>query len=68
MTYLFCNFLWTVHLSVSYTHLDVYKRQEHDLSVIQNPKQHSKGRYLHYGQWIGAVSYTHLGLYRPGQL
>ena len=26
---------------------------EHDLSVIQNPKQHSKGRYLHYGQWIG---------------
>ena len=26
---------------------------EHDLSVIQNPKQHSKGRFLHYGQWIG---------------
>ena len=26
---------------------------EHDLSVIQNPKPHSKGRYLHYGQWIG---------------
>ena len=26
---------------------------EHDLSVIQNPKHHSKGRYLHYGQWIG---------------
>ena len=26
---------------------------EYDLSVIQNPKQHSKGRYLHYGQWIG---------------
>ena len=27
---------------------------EHDLSYIQNPKQHSKGRFLHYGQWIGA--------------
>ena len=26
---------------------------EHELSYIQNPKQHSKGRYLHYGQWIG---------------
>ena len=27
---------------------------EHDLSYIQNPKQHSKGRFLHYGQWLGA--------------
>ena len=26
---------------------------EHDLSVIANPKLHSKGRYLHYGQWLG---------------
>ena len=26
---------------------------EHDLSVITNPKLHSKGRYLHYGQWLG---------------
>lgn len=26
---------------------------EHELSVIQNPKQHSKGCFLHYGQWIG---------------
>ena len=26
---------------------------EHDLSVIQNPKIHSKGRFLHYGQWGG---------------
>ena len=26
---------------------------EHELSVIQNPKQHSKGRFLHYAQWIG---------------
>ena len=26
---------------------------EHDLSVIQHPKLHSKGRFLHYGQWIG---------------
>ena len=26
---------------------------EHDLSVIVNPKLHSKGRFLHYGQWLG---------------
>ena len=26
---------------------------EHELSVIQNPRQHSKGCFLHYGQWIG---------------
>ncbi len=26
---------------------------EHDLSVITNPKLHSKGRFLHYGQWLG---------------
>ena len=26
---------------------------ENDLSVILNPKLHSKGRFLHYGQWIG---------------
>ena len=27
---------------------------EHDLSVIQNSKPHSKGKFLHYGQWLGA--------------
>ena len=26
---------------------------ENDLSVIVNPKLHSKGRFLHYGQWMG---------------
>jgi len=26
---------------------------EHDLSVIQNPRLHSQGKYLHYGQWLG---------------
>ena len=26
---------------------------ENDLSVILSPKLHSKGRFLHYGQWIG---------------
>jgi len=26
---------------------------EHDLSIIQNPKLHSKGKFLHYGQWLG---------------
>ena len=28
---------------------------EHELSIIQNPKLHSKGRFLHYGQWLGGV-------------
>lgn len=27
---------------------------ENDLSVIINPKLHSKGRFLHYGAWLGA--------------
>ena len=27
---------------------------ENDLSVIVNPKLHSKGRFLHYGAWLGA--------------
>ena len=26
---------------------------ENDLSVIVNPKLHSKGRFLHYGAWLG---------------
>lgn len=24
---------------------------EHSLSIVRNPKQHSKGKYKHYGQW-----------------
>ena len=28
---------------------------EHELSVIQSPKLHSKGRFRHYGQWLGGV-------------
>ena len=27
---------------------------ENDLSVIVNPKLHGKGRFLHYGAWLGA--------------
>ena len=26
---------------------------EHGLSIIKNPKQHSKGKYKHYGEWLG---------------
>lgn len=26
---------------------------EHDLSVIQSPKLHSQGKFLHYGEWLG---------------
>ena len=28
---------------------------EHDLSIIKNPKLHSKGKFLHYGQWLGGA-------------
>ena len=28
---------------------------ENDLSVITNPKLHSKGRFLHYGAWLGTA-------------
>lgn len=27
---------------------------EHELSVIQNPKLHSKGKFRHYGEWLEA--------------
>ena len=27
---------------------------EHELSVIQNSKLHSKGKFRHYGEWLGA--------------
>lgn len=26
---------------------------EHNLSVIQNPKLHSQGKFKHYGEWLG---------------
>lgn len=26
---------------------------EHNLSIIVNPKQHSKGQFKHYGEWLG---------------
>ncbi len=26
---------------------------EHSLSVVEHPKLHSKGKYQHYGQWLG---------------
>lgn len=27
---------------------------EHELSIIQNPKLHSEGKFRHYGEWLGA--------------
>lgn len=27
---------------------------EHSLSIVEHPKLHSKGKYQHYGQWLGA--------------
>ena len=52
---------------------------ENDLSVITNPKLHSKGRFLHYGAWLGegtpallqgtaAGGYLRCPCQRPGQL
>jgi hypothetical protein len=32
---------------------------EHDLFVITNPKLRSKGRFLHYGQWLGERPPSH---------
>jgi hypothetical protein len=26
---------------------------EHGLSIVRNPKSHSKGKYRHYGEWLG---------------
>ena len=26
---------------------------EHSLSIVERPKLHSQGKYLHYGQWLG---------------
>ena len=46
---------YTLH-SVSYTHLDVYKRQRH--SILDSP-------FLRFHQlYIGTVSYTHLDVYK----
>lgn len=28
---------------------------KNDLSVITDPKLHSKGRFLHYGAWLGTA-------------
>ena len=33
---------------------------ENDLSVITNPKLHSKGRFLHYGAWLGTARQPHI--------
>lgn len=52
---------------------------ENDLSVITNPKLHSKGRFLHYGAWLGterqpllqgtaAGGHLRCPCKRPGQL
>ena len=53
--------------SVSYTHLDVYKRQgedrglqrtRHHLLPVQRTETDGEGR------WTGSVSYTHLDVYK----
>ena len=60
--------------SVSYTHLDVYKRQvqnDMDELVLQPAGQlidilivGIKGGFVHLGQCAQAVSYTHLDVYK----
>jgi len=27
---------------------------EHNLSIVRNPKHHSKGQFKHYGEWLGS--------------
>ena len=47
---------------------------ENNLSVITSPKPHSKGRFLHYGAWLGTERQPSSGGHlrcscqRPGQL
>ena len=64
------KFPYSRHLSVSYTHLDVYKRQGIDGSMLETDFQ-----MWFYKQWfekviemnqnqIKAVSYTHLDVYK----
>ena len=54
--------LWTV----SYTHLDVYKRQTLDTGFQKNTAKKGTGRTAGNNEWkagmihVGAVSYTHL--------
>ena len=57
-------------IPVSYTHLDVYKRQEQLLERLV-AKQHPLVHSLHEGASVGAffialhpVSYTHLDVYK----
>ena len=50
-THKFHNFIGS---SFAVRHLSDRICLEHDLSVIADPKQHSKGQFKHYGQWLGA--------------
>ena len=57
-------------VSVSYTHLDVYKRQVSEFSVLapfgkDNPKPVFADKNLRVSRmWVVAVSYTHLDVYK----
>ena len=51
--------------AVSYTHLDVYKRQAHSIFLVKNMK--SVTEFCTGRLWYGAsasVSYTHLDVYQ----
>ena len=55
---------WLHHKAVSYTHLDVYKRQlqgdEKDFFLLLDDLHRDHG-----GKYLGTVSYTHLPKGRP---
>ena len=48
-------------MAVSYTHLDVYKRQSKNCSIFLHTV------YLPKYIWVNAVSYTHLDVYKRQQ-
>ena len=53
------------YIPVSYTHLDLYKRQCMDLIVLVQSK---KGRLVDLAIGLGPVSYTHLDVYKRQEL
>ena len=32
---------------------------EYSLSIVEHPKLHSRGKHLHYGQWLGGAARSH---------
>ena len=65
-----CIIYWQGHIAVSYTHLDVYKRQHLFITILLNMANKKAGKKKKIGVYrcteTGAttVSYTHLDVYK----